>query len=1016
MKFLSYGVGLTVLAASLTGSTLAQTSAQPTAGQSVLPAIFVHDLAITEQTGTTLAGTFTLRNADQAAHGDLHYDIQLVSPEPEKQPGKITADNYTLYDVAHTPETLSVGSSATKQVAFTYQLPQVPAGTYRLRIQLKTGSDRELGWGEAPVTLTGGAASFVTLNATQIRVASLDPATGQPRETWAALEGPSVTPGAPFVVELLAGVTGDTPITGTWQAQVERLLTAEGETATGSVGEAVTLQPGEPALTSLPLTAQTKPGAYRVLISLEDAGGSRVSGLAEFRYVVQGESASLLPHSIPAPHFRSGDTIEVLFGVAGPADRTSTFSGAVEVALFDADTPVGSAQNAVEVSKSNSLTARADITLTAPVCKELRSVVTLRDKAGAVLDVQEQTYSDLAIPACGFFSKLTPTHLRLLAAAALIVLLAIVLATWMKRRRRIPTIGTPLLWLLMAATAVLLGLGQPAQAGIQFTQGAAAGSSVWVNLPSHDQQIAASPVTFQARLEWTNCLCSGGFDRISVYSRTAGGKISTLPQDAAGNYTVAPAEWRLEDSTALAGQQFYNASLFLPYPHPHPDTTLLTTVTTKISNPQDQPGVAYDMTWLRFPALDTGENPQAKINVAGNSCLDSTVTADGSTSFDPGGVSPKGVIALYDWTVTGPDNGAVDVTEEAISPGGTNNCEPGPGGGDSVPTPDTRMRIIWSPPLNNPTQCPGDFGFKNDGRGDVRPRAYVYQDNILTRFNDGEWFDIVKNGQPIVDGAVDPDVQGIAVKRGKGFVEFTLYGEWPDGGPDFETAYGRLEIEGVPIKSVTTHGVEGSGDGRCGRELGAGSRDEVFWKTGGKRVDFYLHVDKAKDRFTVFYETGEDGGGGGECPEPFGSKISFPATVEGVYPITLNVTDYDGNVGTMTTSATVFNQAPVPLIAPVERIVAREPVTLDGTKSFDPDTTRCGDTITSWEWEVKDPDGNPVSLDPANTPTVEFSPPVSGPYEATLTVTDNRGKASSRTQLLGVDLRDFDPTQIREVD
>lgn len=288
------------------------------------------------------------------------------------------------------------------------------------------------------------------------------------------------------------------------------------------------------------------------------------------------------------------------------------------------------------------------------------------------------------------------------------------------------------------------------------------------------------------------------------------------------------------------------------------------------------------------------------------------------------------------------------------------------------------------------------------------------------KYDDGVAFEIIKDGKPIEDPEFNTDVQGIAVRRGKGFVEFTLHGEWPDGGPDFETTYGRVEVSqgGVPITSVNPIRVESPTDGRCGRELGAGKRDEVVWKTGDAHVDFYLHVDKGSDKFIVFYDKGDEGGEGGQCPEPFGSKVSFPALIEGIYPITLTVADYDGNSHTTTTSASVFNQPPVAVIAPVERIVAREPVTLDGTKSFDPDTARCGDTIITWDWNVTYPEDESVTVTITNEdqPLAEFTPPVSGIYEATLTVTDNLGKASSRTQLLGVELRDFDPTQIREVD
>lgn len=145
------------------------------------------------------------------------------------------------------------------------------------------------------------------------------------------------------------------------------------------------------------------------------------------------------------------------------------------------------------------------------------------------------------------------------------------------------------------------------------------------------------------------------------------------------------------------------------------------------------------------------------------------------------------------------------------------------------------------------------------------------------------------------------------------------------------------------------------------------------------------------------------------------SSVSFPASVEGSYSVSLTVTDNEGLTSTRTTSVAAFNNPPIASIN-VTQTVAREPITLDGTNSYDPDTQQCGDVIETYEWEVVDSSNAPVTVENSDQDVATFTPQTSGDYEVTLNVTDNKGKTGTKTITVGVDRPEFDPEGFQEID
>ncbi len=106
----------------------------------------------------------------------------------------------------------------------------------------------------------------------------------------------------------------------------------------------------------------------------------------------------------------------------------------------------------------------------------------------------------------------------------------------------------------------------------------------------------------------------------------------------------------------------------------------------------------------------------------------------------------------------------------------------------------------------------------------------------------------------------------------------------------------------------------------------------------------------------------------------------------GVYTVTLTVTDNDGATGSATTTKNVLNRSPVASFTEDATTVAEnETIHFDASGSYDPDGT-----IVSYEWDFGDgTTGTEV--------TTEHAYIEAGTYTVTLTVTDDDGASSSVT-------------------
>lgn len=121
-----------------------------------------------------------------------------------------------------------------------------------------------------------------------------------------------------------------------------------------------------------------------------------------------------------------------------------------------------------------------------------------------------------------------------------------------------------------------------------------------------------------------------------------------------------------------------------------------------------------------------------------------------------------------------------------------------------------------------------------------------------------------------------------------------------------------------------------------------------------------------------------------------GSFTTHAYATPGTYIAVLTVTDNKGGTGTDSATVTVANRSPIANAGPDKSGVEDTSITFDGSGSSDPDGT-----ITSYSWTFGDGQSATGAM-----PAHVYAAP--GTYTVTLTVTDNKGAASSDTTIAQV--------------
>lgn len=791
-----------------------------------LAVAYVSNVVIESQDQNSLKGHFTTHNEGEEALTGLEYELLIMGPEIEVPDGEFFADQAPIYHREVKAEPFALNPGEEKNIPFAYEVPSLPEDEYRLRVQIRTGNDREMGWYDYfPVTLRGSDV-FIEVIPQFVLVDSVNPLNGESGNQWWPLEGVNVVPGQTARLTARLRNLSSQDATVTPVVKTERVLSVpEGvQMSNRIVGDPISLVAGAEQDYEFPLEIMGEPGAYHVQLALL-RDNEEISNVAEYRYVIEGPSASIFNQVVKSIGNRSGDAVEITFDVAGAADRKTSLNVVNTVEIFDERGVLGSTENTVELPDPTTVTAEATVVLQRDMCSPASLRITTKTPSGEILDMYETSLADIQ-PECGGFLAANLRQMLPWIIGIAVGLLILIVGIWAVKKRSsgdtplppTPTMSLLILGFGLAGFLAFSSMTAPAKANGLLYKGVScigacstrsgAITEYVVSSPIHDSDFTGNKVKYRSKTTWGVCGNAAIEGTVKLFRKN--GQIKKA-SSTSGWSKIAETElprFYAPDTTSYPVRNL-GVNISVPSNPPSAWTFLAqgTATTYKWGTDFEHESVIHHNLWVNFPDPTPTPNPEppvARID-AQSACLDGNVTVDGTASSDP-----EGSITSYDWSVTDPDGNAVSVDSSA-------------------------------------------------------------------------------------------------------------------------------------------------------------------------------------------------------------STITFPASLEGAYPISLTVTGSSGLTSTTTTSVSIVNNPPVPNIN-VTQSVARQPVTLDGSTSFDPDSDSCGDEIVTYEWSVSDSANNPVSVENAGQDVATFVPEVSGDYSVSLTVTDTKGKTATKTITVAIGRPELDPEGFQEVE
>ncbi len=418
-----------LVALSLSHTAFAQTDAQSIISSaenqdSLLSRIYASDVTITSVPNEHhVTGTFLIRNSENASIGNIQYEVMLLSPLQKGPINQLIADAPDVYDRVRSAEVLTLKSGEKRTIDFSYEAPNVPQGSYRLRIQIVTTNDRKLGWDDATLTL-GGATSFLIVTPTHVLAKSSDPITKESGSTWDPLYGVNVDPRSRIQFEAAIKNTGADQLSGTVITSTKRLLYAN-QPQDIATQQSISIPATSSKTITIPVTTETTPGAYIILLTVVDKDHNKISGVGEYRYVVRGQSASVVSVQIASLPSIEKDLARLSFVLGGSADRATPVTGTVTISITDSSGEVGSVQQTFSTSGAIPITGNAQVTMKKVLCGIPTVTISLADSSGKPLDSYTTTAPAFANPSCkpsiaSYFTK--PVINTLLGAIALMII------------------------------------------------------------------------------------------------------------------------------------------------------------------------------------------------------------------------------------------------------------------------------------------------------------------------------------------------------------------------------------------------------------------------------------------------------------------------------------------------------------------------------------------------------------------------------------------------------------------
>ncbi|HVW67206.1 MAG TPA: DUF11 domain-containing protein [Candidatus Peribacteraceae bacterium] len=288
------------------------------------PAVYVDGQVTVQRDGRMLTGTFPVLNNDSDILGDLQYRIEVYG-DMKGQEG--SGDPQVLLARSQAFDLPSLLPQESKQISYSYDMPDLPNGAYVVQVQILHARGRELGWGRATFEVQDGTDSFAHFYSSNIILPEFQ------NQEVEGISGPNVNGGSTFSIEANAVNVTDHAVTG--RPVLDIYSFDESRQKIGQlVFDPITLQPGEEKKVIFPVTAQNAAGIYVGDLTLQK-NDKTVSSIGQYRWVVRGMSADVLSARIAALTTTKGSSTLARVEYVGPADAETSGVGQMTIELND---------------------------------------------------------------------------------------------------------------------------------------------------------------------------------------------------------------------------------------------------------------------------------------------------------------------------------------------------------------------------------------------------------------------------------------------------------------------------------------------------------------------------------------------------------------------------------------------------------------------------------------------------------------------------------------------------------
>jgi hypothetical protein len=306
------------------------------------PQIYFTDIKLEKinfQPGEIIKGTVSLWNYENSLMPDLRFSFQLLGKEVNGVPTEMIDQKF-----GDEIFTLAPGEKTSK--SFTYSLPKnLPTGNFVFRVQIVNGLGEESGWIDKVISV-GGEGKFLTLT-----------------NYWIVKDGKFLHPGGGVgykigeIPEIQFDVINESNFT---IVAFPKIITYKrnvgGEIINVQKENEISLKPKEKKTIKANLPQLTDPESYLSEVKMYTKNEEPISNSIFFRWVVEGEDATILWVKTEKDNYQAGEEAQVKVQFTGPPHEESNEEGELKVKLYNKEGKVvGEGETKVKLRSGEAL-------------------------------------------------------------------------------------------------------------------------------------------------------------------------------------------------------------------------------------------------------------------------------------------------------------------------------------------------------------------------------------------------------------------------------------------------------------------------------------------------------------------------------------------------------------------------------------------------------------------------------------------------------------------------------------